>query len=146
MFPVAHRLIAGLTAALVLLSSINCVCHGGILAPSESDCHHEVSTAAHSCCDHGDAHDDHDSAPCNHDGSSNHDAGCNHCRASLVSESASQQDFSKHFLSSFASPVLFVSNIYSLTFLHFDRRLSRSDLPPPVHPATLLSLGCLLTI
>ncbi len=147
MHSLAHRLFASVTAAVVLLTSINCVCSGALFAPADQDGHEARQAAGKPCCAHReDHHQAQDSAPYKHDGSSDHSPACNHCKASSVSESSTSQDFSRHWLSAMDVPALGAATVHRRIVIDLRSHFSFGDLSPPIGPPTLLSLGCSLTL
>ena len=145
---ITQRLISCLTAAVVLLTSLNCMCAGAPFSVSGSGCHEErEAQATKQCCGHDGDHDSHHeerSSPCKHDGSGDHDHSCNHCQGSLVAESPSVQHFSHLFDLSLHAPAFDTNGINLFASIAPGTHHFIGDIPPPVGPPTLLSLGCAL--
>lgn len=147
---VTQRLISCLTAAVVLLTSLNCMCAGAPFPTADAGCHeeHEVASA-NPCCGHDrDDHDGHEqgSSPCKHGGSGEPDHSCNHCQGSLVADSPSPQHFNHLFDLSLHAPAFDTSGINLFASVVPRVHHFIGDIPPPVGPPTLLSLGCALNI
>lgn len=147
---VTQRVISSITAALVLVTSLSCMCRGALFPSFSSSCEkqRDASTGM-SCCvrsheidnDHG---DEHESSPCRHDGSGDHEQSCNHCQSSLTVESSPAKNLSHLFQFSLC-PLNFAADGTSLTtVVQANPHQFLSGLSPPVGPPTLLSLGCAL--
>jgi hypothetical protein len=150
---ITRRLISCLTAAVVFLTSATCMCAGAPFSAAGAGCHGEqgVTAAAtahgggHDCGDEHDGHGQH-SSPCKHDGSGDRDHSCNHCQGSLVADSPSIQHFSHLFDLSLHAPAFDTSVINTFASVAPGVHHFIGDIPPPVGPPTLLSLGCALII
>ena len=141
----ARRVAAVLTATFVFITSTNCVCQGSFVRVDANVCHDEDSSVEKSCCRHKHHEEETESQPCHHDGSGNHDPACDHCKGTLLAANESTtQNLSASLSVSFFVPFTHVgihaASIVTPTFAH-----CYGDLPPPVGPPTLLSLGCSFT-
>ena len=141
-----RQFVSCLTAAVVLVTSVNCLCQGALLPHDDADCHEAKEAAGkNSRCDHDEkGHHEQESTPCKHDDPTRHT--CNHCQASLVSEPSSAKAVFHLFDLSLYGHAFDINalNLITLDLSHSHHFLS--DLPPPVGPPTLLSLHCALTI
>ncbi len=154
---VTQRIISSITAAVMLLTSLNCVCHGASFSSGDAGCHeqHEATTAK-SYCEHdphksgleqdSNHHDEQESAPCKHDGSGDHDPSCNHCQSSLVVDSSSAKNLTHLFDFSLFAPTFTTNGISAITLVQLNPHHFLGDLPPPLPDSTLLSLHCALII
>ena len=138
-----RRIVASVTAALVFITTINCVCQGALLPRADSDCQHE-KLAAKPCCEHEHEHHHHDGPPCKHDGSQDHDPVCIHCQGTVVTEAPAPPSFVHAFALSFDLPACGFDILTPLTDLRLHAHYFAGDLPPPLTSPTLLSLGCAL--
>jgi hypothetical protein len=138
-----RRVVASVTAALVFITTINCVCQGALLPRADDDCQHE-KLAARPCCEHEHEHHHHGESPCKHDGSQDHDPACIHCQATVVTEAPAQTSFVHTFALSFDLPACGFDILAPLTDLRLHAHYFVDDLPPPLSSPTLLSLGCAL--
>ena len=147
---VTQRIISSITAALVLVTTLNCVCHGAAFSTGDAECHEQRDSAtAKLCCEqdqHANHHDESESAPCKHDGSGDHDPACNHCQSSLVVDSSPAKNLTHLFDFSLLAPAFNTTGINLIAAVQLNSRHFLSDLPPPVGPTTLLSLGCALNL
>jgi hypothetical protein len=151
---VTQRLISCLTAAVVLLTSVTCVCVGAPFSSATAGCHERRELAADKqCCrqdrDHGDHDHDghhHPPSPCKHDGTGDPDHSCNHCQGSLVANSPSVQQFNHLLDLSLHVPAFDTNGVNLFASVAPGTRHFIGDIPPPVGPPTLLSLGCALNI
>jgi len=144
---VTQRMIATLTAAVVLMASLNCMCRAAPPSCGDADCHQPPKAAAKPCCDRQKTPGGQTSMPHgDHDDSGDRDHACNHCQSSLVSESASTKNLAHLFDFSFYAPSLAASGINLIADAPLDPHHFLNHLYPPVRPPTLLSLGCALII
>jgi hypothetical protein len=127
------RLQAILTAAIVLLASLNCACASALTVQVDPP----KQTSA-GCCSHTSSQE----KPSPSNSQRHHQQSCQHCNPSVATQIAAKKsvapaDFAMtwvHLL--LASPLKFESPAHS-TFVH--------DLSPPCAVVTLLSLHCALT-
>jgi hypothetical protein len=158
---VAQHIISSITAALVLVTSLNCVCRGAAFSPSDTannPCCHEQREAetANPCCDHNQQtkhdeadkshHGEQESAPCKHDGSGDHNPACNHCQSSLITDSSPAKNLTHAFDLSRFAPVFHTGSVNLFVAVQRNSHRFFGNLPPPVGPPTLLSLRCALNI
>jgi hypothetical protein len=140
-----QRITSAVTALVVFITSINCVCRGGLVTPRHS--HGEQMAAA---CPHcgGPAKgvDDGGCSSCKHENSGHHDpAVCIHCQGTLVSESNTSHYCSHALALSFDLPLWDVQALSGLTAdLRPRSRYFSNDLSPPLDSPTLLNLNCSL--
>jgi hypothetical protein len=130
--------IAGFTATAVLLMSLVCACGQTPIAVES----HEKD---HDCCARPEDRDgDHHQEPDRHhdkDQGHHHDASCQ-CQPSMVIESGFSKALSKAFNHTFVAVVSLAPMGIARTSACADPWHRTADLPPPVGPPTLLSLGC----
>ena len=148
-----HRILATLTAAAVLLMSIDCACMGGM--SSRGDALAEAALVNHNsmpCCAHhrGATHHcshQHDalprplSNPCN--------GACEHCSQSVINDAVATPSHGSSFIPSPLAPVPTIDLVTSWSNIDLSLRLSAlipTDLPPPLTSPTLLSQHCALTL
>jgi hypothetical protein len=148
-----QRFISTLTAVIVLMASLNCVCYAGT-ASAAHDRSGSIASRAHQahkampCCQ-GEMNDPscpQEPMPCHDDGSNGHHPACNHCQSSLVADFASHRTLDHSFDLTLFAPVATPSAIDLLSPAFVDPIHFPGDLPPPVDRPTLLSLGCALNI
>jgi hypothetical protein len=144
-----QRLISCLTAAVVLLTSVNCMCAGAPSSVASVGCHQSRKlSAAKQCCGQDRDHDEHDhhSSPCKHDGSGDRNHSCNHCQGSLVADSPSIQHFNHLLDLSLHAPAFDTNGINLFASIASASHLFIGNIPLPVGAPTLLNLGCALNI
>lgn len=146
----AQRIISTITAAVVLVTSMSCMCLGVQFSSGEAGCLEQREAKADPCCERHDPHKDHhakqESSPCKHDGSGDQDHDCNHCQATLVVDSSSARSLTHQLDFSSFSPAFTAISIDFFLPVQLTARHFPGNLPPPVGPPTLLSLGCALNI
>ena len=149
-----NRILALLTAAAVLLMSIDCPCSGGIgltkvavgaggdAQAGQMPCcaRHDCHATDHHCSYVRDCAQKHRPKPC--------DGACEHCGQTVINDSVSMPS---HCLSShgYALPVtLSIDSMADRDRIDLSWRSSApipADLPPPLNSPTLLSQHCALT-
>jgi len=136
-----QRFISSFTAAMMLLTSVACLCGGAPVPPgldqhayaAKEQCHSHAQTYEANHCKQERSPEKEES-----------DHSCDHCRSTLVLGTSTSQTvthllhLSQHALVSW-TPNIHLSVPILLNTNHF-----LSDLPPPVGPPTLLSLSCAL--
>jgi hypothetical protein len=137
-----RRIVAGLTAPLVLVASISCACGGAVLSSTGAVRHDGQNFLKQTEASGDDDHSDHDADHHGHE----HGSACLHCSPASVPEGSSVTGLSASLARGFlaGSPSGFADG--------FAPQISRippgviRDLPPPTRAPTLLGLGCALNI
>ena len=144
-----HRILATLTAAAVLLMSIDCACMGGMSSMRDADAA-VANTDMMPCCAHhgGGTH------PCRHTNHGSHkpksnpcNGACEHCSQSVIDDAVATPSHGTSFLPSAFAPVLTIDLIACWNDIDLSVRASAlipADLPPPLTSPTLLSQHCAL--
>ena len=147
-----QRILAVLTAAAVLLMSIDCACAGGMSSTWPSDGTPVAAGAGQmACCAHhaGMAHH----CSHEHDGAKRHQPNpckgqCEHCGQTVMNDSVAPPSLGLSLLSHAFSIVLSIDVSPQLGTVDSTFRSSApiaADLPPPLTSPTLLSQHCALT-
>jgi hypothetical protein len=129
---IGQHTISTIMAALMLVASVNCVCHA---APAAA-----TSKAPHACCSNDSK--EHQKQPAD---SERHDGKCIHCQRSLINDTVSIKQAGHVLDPSHYMPALVLATWHVQAIAHPQSISAFDDLPPPVSPATLLDLHCALT-
>ena|ERR1051325_3626066 len=144
-----QRLVASVTASIVLLTSINCTCRGQIICAGASpietkppaSAHHQHCSLPHGHC----APEPAESSRCGHGNSNPTPPICHHCQTLMVSEAPTLTNLLHPLcLTSFIAEMGGCATQAISTLQPWALHLL-SDLPPPSHSSTLLNLHCALT-
>src|SRR5262249_49149081 len=144
-----QRLVSSLTAAIVFLTSVHCVCGNAINAQGAVGCHERTESSSPPRHCHGNREqcpaERRESSPCQHERSGNHSP-CNRCAPSMASEPSTSSDVLRLTERALTPELLACDLPVRIVINAFPSGFFFADLPPPDVPETLLRLHCALII